>query len=362
MVLFVVNSAFQMITAVQLKMTAFSHESADILVTDELAHYEKIAKGIEKSGIFSRVYTVKIKDYDWKNWKFTFGGFFYDKDIKSRVRCIKDKHYDVLLYCNYTGFCACLAAFLRRKHHAELMMFEDGFASYSDHWRTGLNKAMHPMSLSDKFVYGVIRRSPYYTTKYWVFNPELIKDWNFGFSIEKIDKINADTLNALNIIYQYDKSPDDYSGVRCIFFEESYYADGIDVGDIEIVDTVAKIIGKDNLMVKIHPRNPENRFERLGYKTNVDTEIPWEIIALNNDFSNTILITIASGSSITSHFISNVSAKMSILLYDMDEIDREKLTPSLVVFDKICRNDKYFVYPKDFSDLKRIINKELEEA
>lgn len=48
-------------------------------------------------------------------------------------------------------------------------------------------------------------------------------------------------------------------------------------------------------MVKIHPRNPVNRFEKLGYKTNHNTAIPWEVIVMNtDDISDKVLITVAS--------------------------------------------------------------------
>ena len=41
--------------------------------------------------------------------------------------------------------------------------------------------------------------------------------------------------------------------------------DGYNVNDVEIVEKIASIVGKEKLFVKTHPRNPENRFEKLGY-------------------------------------------------------------------------------------------------
>lgn len=354
-VLFLVNSAFQMITAIQLRITTYRNDNADIIITDNLTQYEGLSVGVEKSGVFRNVSTMRSKDYDWKNWKFSLLGTIFDKEIKNRIPNITTKCYNVFLFCNFSGVSACVGAYFRRVQQTELIMFEDGFASYSDFWLRGLKRAIYPSSVIDKLVYGLVKRTPYYITKYFVYNPELIADWKFEFSVEKIERINTDTVKALNDIFQYDASPDDYSNVKCIFFEESYYADGIDIGDIDIVEQIANIVGKENMMVKIHPRNPENRFGKLGFKTNIDTVIPWEVIALNSDLSDTILITIASGSSITAHFISGASAKMSILLYGMEGIDKTKLTPSTVVFDKICRNDNYFVYPKNFEELKIIL-------
>lgn len=358
-VLFMVNSAYQMITAVQLKMTRYRNTSADIIITDNLAQYEKLKESTEKSGIFRNVFTMVTKDYDWKNWKFTLGSFLYDSVIEERLPQVVKLSYETFLYCNFAGVSACTGAYMRRKKRSSLAMFEDGFASYSDFWKDGLEQAFHPKSMTDKVLYSLIRRTPAYTSEYFVFNPELIRDWDFGFRTERIEKINDETKEALNLVFEYENCKDDYSGVKCIFFEESYYADGVSVGDVHIVNRISEIIGKENMFIKIHPRNPENRFEKLGYKTNKDTIIPWEIIAMNNDFSETILMTIASGSSITSYFVSDRKAKKSVLLYDIDEIDKTVLTPSLPVFDKICRKDSYFFYPQSFAELENEIRNNL---
>ena len=362
MILFLVNSAFQMITAVQLRLTIFKEDEADIIITDDLAHQYDIAKGVVSSGIFKNVYTAKTKGYNWKNWKFVIAGRAYDSNLLHRLPFVIDNKYDIFLYCNYSGFCTCLASYLKRTQNTQLMMFEDGFISYTEHWRKHIQYSIEPSRFIEKVLYFFEKKSNYYVSKYWVFNPNLISDWNFNFTIEKIPNITENTISALNRIYNYDQCTDNYSSYKCIFFEESYYADGIDIRDLEIVDRVSTIIGKANMMIKIHPRNPENRFSKLGYKTNSNTEIPWEIIALNNDFSDTILMTIALGSSITSHFISGKDANKSIMLYDMKEIDKEKLTPSISIFDTICRKDPYFVFPKDFEDLQEILCGVLEDA
>jgi len=108
-----------------------------------------------------------------------------------------------------------------------------------------------------------------------------------------IDAGNKELVNLYNEVFKYDPSVDSYEE-PIIFFEESYYADGYDVNDVEMVDKIADIVGKENLFIKTHPRNPENRFKKLGYKTNKNTSIPWEVICMNIDLSNKTLVTIAS--------------------------------------------------------------------
>ena len=172
--------------------------------------------------------------------------------------------------------------------------------------------------------------------------------------IKKVQKDDKEYINMLNVIFGYNSMNDIYDK-KIVFFEESYYADGNDIGDVEIVNYIASVVGKENIFIKIHPRNPINRFAELGYKTNRNTVIPWEITAMNEDFSDKTLITIASGSSITSYFMSSNEAGKSILLYDMEGIDKSKLTPTIDVFDAICKKVGYFIYPKTKDELKQIL-------
>ena len=61
------------------------------------------------------------------------------------------------------------------------------------------------------------------------------------------------------------------------------------------MEELASYVGKENIMVKIHPRNPINRFAERGFKTNKDTSIPWEVLLLTGeDFDKKIYLTVAS--------------------------------------------------------------------
>ena len=133
---------------------------------------------------------------------------------------------------------------------------------------------------------------------------------------------------------------------------------GICVEDEEILDKISNIVGKDNLFVKIHPRNPINRFKRKGYKTNENTTVPWEIVALNMDIENKVLLTIASGSALTSLVNVSTKPKMIIMLMDCKEIDKKSLTPSVDMLRKVAENYKdVVVLPNSLNDLNKCFEK-----
>lgn len=357
-VLIMFNSAFQMIAGIQTVMKYFEGAHIDVLITDRLSDASDLRKKFENTGYFDHVYMMKAKNRVWRNWQHTWLGFFYDREIKKSFEHIDDG-YDVFLFANISGVSTCIATYLHRKFRTNLYMFEDGFASYSDLYKRMLDCAYSNSNFSSCLFYGMEKRAIFYVSRYYVFNPELLQEWRYKFEIIPIPKIDStsETKEFLNEIFDYRNLKDNYQR-KLVFFEESYVEDGIDVGDFDLISEISGFIGKENIIIKIHPRNKVNRFKKAGFTTNEDTSVPWEIIALNQDFSGTILMTISSGSSITSYFMSKERAKSSILLYDMEGIDKTRLTPSIKVFDKICKNDAYFVFPRSMSEVREILKEE----
>jgi hypothetical protein len=140
-----------------------------------------------------------------------------------------------------------------------------------------------------------------YAHELYLFHPANIK-WHFEGKCLEIPKIDCDDLkfrNICNWVFRYDDICDSYDR-KYIFMEESYFVEGLKINDVELVEQIAARVGKENIMIKIHPRNPVNRFKQAGFKTNENMSIPWELIVMNTgDISDKILITIASSSVMT---------------------------------------------------------------
>lgn len=351
-----VNTPFQMIVATQLSVTEFRNDSVELIISDHIAQYKQLAARAVETGLFRRVSTIEAKNDKWQSWKYTALGAVFNDKLYLKNSYLREEKYDKYLFANTGGVSECIATLLRARDGTELIMYEDGFSSYSDLYKQEIFKASSNPDIKSKILYGYKKRALAYVSQYYVFNPSLLSDWHFDFEIRRIDGLDENAIMILNKLFDYREAKDDY-GSDYIFFEESYFADGIDINDVEIVKAIADIVGRDKLLVKIHPRNPYDRFESMGIATNKDTSIPWEIIALNLELRDKTLITIASGSSITSYFVSGRRAKRSILLYEMEEVDKSKLTKTIPVFDMICKEDGYFVYPHSASELRDILIK-----
>ena len=92
-----------------------------------------------------------------------------------------------------------------------------------------------------------------------------------------------------------------------IFLEECFWTEKKNTNEIDILDRIAERVGKENIIVKLHPRTVHDVFALHGYKTFLESNIPWEMFMLHPEFKNKILLTASSGSAMTAK-----------LMYDQD--------------------------------------------
>ena len=122
-----------------------------------------------------------------------------------------------------------------------------------------------------------------------------------------------------------------------------------------MLQIIASLVGKENIIVKIHPRNRINRFAEIGYTTNLNTSIPWEVVALNSDLQNCCLVTVFSQSAVLPFILLGKKTK-SVLLYNLCPSFSESDVKYKNFFYSICEQ-KYatvFNVPKTITELKQI--------
>ena len=84
---------------------------------------------------------------------------------------------------------------------------------------------------------------------------------------------------------------------KYIFFTGVFdFEGGGAIGEFELVMNVAQLVGKDNLIVKTHPRDKRTVYEESGITVYKNSSIPWEAIQLNYNFPDKIFLTVNSGS------------------------------------------------------------------
>lgn len=336
-------------TAVRIASTAHAQDSCDIMLFDTIANADVLAERIERSGFFHRLYLSRTRKY------------MNLSTMKRRVMPLVFRHdeipdvaYGTVYWANVFDWVGNSLIHALRKKNPNLcvVMYEDGFATYSEHYGDFMSE-IKTCGLLKRLYYRKIFSEYYRLKDVAVYSSELMC-WKPEGNVRPIPKITADDAAyhaAINTIFGYGAMQDQYDRPY-IFFEESYYADHIEVGDVEVIRRLADIVGSEKLFVKIHPRNPVNRFQQMGIVTNVNTEIPWEVIAMNIDLEDKILLTIASGSALTSLINMRSEPKKIIMLMDSEDIDDSKLTPTLPLLRKIAYMNKNNVFlPKNTEEL-----------
>lgn len=351
-VLVLCGSSYQIIVAIRIIEENYKNDNVYLVLMDTIADVEKIYNQVSKESYFAETYLWKVKgkfNYSLKD-KIINSVMRYKSSINNMVGYKGlDKVYDVMLYSNISPMVMHTAEILyKKKKQLSLEMFEDGFSTYSDYIGNFMNKK----NLKTRMLYRIFTK----TSCLYVFN-EKILSWIPDFRIKRIfPTYENDCLELVNRIFSYHELQDDYSK-KVIFFEESYAGDGKAIDDIELLNILSDAVGKNNVMVKIHPRNSTNRFLKLGYSTNKNINIPWEVILLNEDFSNTVFVTIASNAAMNPFFLFNKKIRVALLMKCTEY--RTSLYEPIIEYDeKLCGNyPEIFTIPNDYEEYKKWIDK-----
>lgn len=307
--LFLCNSVYQVMVALWMKHRYYKENVSDIIISNHMNGGKEIAHRLEETELYEKVFYVESLDesrYRVKRNKLERISMNLDANLAlKKYVTLCDKYTDLYL-ANFDGFSQMMFTALSRKNNnLKLHVFEDGLSTYCEIEKYYKYFEHHYYEPSDdknickyilhKYIY---RLRPLYgnVSDLYVFNPEQMK-WDPKcpvYGLEKIEQSDKKFKALVNQVFAVDKSEDKYD-CKYIFFEESFFADGESINDVELVEQLAERVGKENIMIKIHPRNPVNRFAELGYKTNKDTSIPWEVILMTmDDVENKVFLTVAS--------------------------------------------------------------------
>lgn len=288
------NTYYQLIVAMQLNKTLWEDDDVDIVISDQSKGSDKVYKILSELGVFNKVH-----------WKANsaicrVGTSFYKTIEKMRYITfglkdpyITDCHYDELVFYNADVYTYGIYDKLKRNNpNLVCSRYEEGILSYEDSeflTKSRLNFSNKMRKLICKPILDEDTKS------FYCFYPEFYKGNLRAIAVPKITNyriIGEQLKKIFDVDAEKLKIKEKY-----IFFTSVYdFEGGEPIGETELVQKIADIVGKENLIVKTHPRDVRNAFKQSGISVYEHSEIPWEAIQLNNDFSSKILLTVNSGS------------------------------------------------------------------
>lgn len=346
-VLALCGSPYQILVVNKVVDDFYKEDDVTLILCDTIANVFDVYQNARKEKRFKNVYLWNVKDRFSTNRKHFYlqaiQGYSASRRIMNVYNGLKEK-YEVFLYSNTSAVVMHTMNVLKKNSSNILFeMFEDGFSTYSLY--TG--NFFDSLRKLKKFPYRIFRD----TSRLYVFNDDIM-GWTPKFEIKRITTdFEKDTQERINRIFSYKTLTDDYNK-KVVFFEESYAADGKVIDDLELLEEISKIVGKNNIIVKIHPRNPTNRFSKSGYITNTNISIPWEVIVLNMHNEETVFVTIASNAAMNPFFLFG-KKNLVVLLFKCTDRS-ESLYTSIIDYDsKLCAQySKTFFIPESVSQLK----------
>lgn len=364
--IFVCNTPYQLLIAVHMTQNMFSKDCVDVILSDHFSGADKIVDRInEEKLVFHKAYYVNSFSFSRRKGEYRAtrlkSHVLYGVNIKDTMKkFITDIDcYDEIYLANFECFSELLYNYIRRYINNEVKVFsyEDGYGALSDDWMFCVREVR-----KTSFYRWIDRKvmNLWYTPEkyagYYVLRPDLLQ-FKVPCPILKINSLPISDerfITSINRIFNYDAETCDNYEDKVIYFEECTQIEGVDFSeDIRQVDKIARIVGKNNIIVKRHPRNTVDRFAEEGYKTNVNQWIPWEVILMNQDIRRSILIAIGCSSILMSDLLKNVNGKSIYLLRYLDNGVLKKCHKKFI--EKVYGDEKKIYLPKCDTEMLEIV-------
>lgn len=181
-------------------------------------------------------------------------------------------------------------------YYPNIHFYEDGMNSYILDNKANCAKDFIKHELYGKYSFPLNIKSQYTYEPQVVINKE--ESINY-LRLPRIQVNNKQIKKLYNSVFPSEPIPKE----KYIFLEEAFYCDGIASTDVELVEELAQMVGKENIIVKLHPRNDYDRFTPRGFKVMKKNKAPWEMTLLNADLSSKVFVTVSSTSALTSGIV-----------------------------------------------------------
>lgn len=353
------NTYFQLITAIQLNMTIFINDDVDLIITNETNGAYEIYEAIKAQAIFKNVTYVETKNNMGRSFtKKIYDLFcivfkknnFYSFILKS----LSNRFYDeIILYNSGPYIWGIYSVLSSINPKISLSMYEEGIISYSSTPFANNSKFDRTVFIFRNF----FRKPVFYGDNHVVycFLPEL---YNGPYNAIRIEKINnQETIEMLKNIFGLHEKLDIKE--KYIYFSSVLdFEGGEPIGELQLIEKVSNIVGKDNIIVKVHPRDSIQRFKEHGLKVFEYSNVPWEVLQLSLLDEEKVYLTTNSGS-LLSNYIYDVDSKEAMYLYWLCNFDKNwnmkdtmKYLESL--FSKFPDSFNYIHVIRDFEEIERV--------
>ncbi len=355
---------FQLITAIQMRRTLFSEDYFDIVITDGSNKAQQYSEKLREMKIFDEVFFV-TRARDSQEGFSSIGSKisrFCNYFVKGSYVSYLKHPYDLFLSYSFYWYSFMLFNALEQdNHNIKVAKYEEGLISYyvDDHRFEydyflkirKIKRFLHQPLMFDRH------------KDFYCFYPDFYEGNLNPVRIPAIDREDREFRDILCTMFDVDPDKLRYDK-KFIYFASMLDTEIIPDKREEfgIVKDIVEIVGKENVMVKLHPRESDpQRFSELGVTIDENSDIPFEVVQLVRDFSDNVFITCLSGSVINFASVLPERTK-TYLTYGMLPEKIEVIETFCNMYDKTIANMEKVTGSRDYIVLnsKEEMKKELE--
>ena len=294
-ILIICNTYYQVIMASHFANDLLIDSKVSLVISDHSKNAKIYAENARKLAFFENVYYSECRVFDYdsvdnlrKKFKLLLDSFLR---LNKGHKALPNMAYDRIFYYNDTMSTRLFVRYQEKLNSNFICCrFEEGILSYNNTISKleGFRKKRFDLcGLND---IAKLENNMYCTY------PELYKGPLETVKIPLMDPNNTEFVNAVSTIFGVEKDKLSYPQKYIFFSSVLDFEGGEPVGELELAKKVAELLGKENLLVKVHPRDDVKRFIEAGLTVDQNSSVPWEAIQLNYDFSKHVFITVCSGS------------------------------------------------------------------
>ena len=344
---------FQMITAIQMRRTLFSEDEFSVVMTDGSNGSQQVSERLRETGIFDEVFFVTRARGAMAEFKSARqkAERFLNYFVKGSYVSYLTKPYDLFLAYNFNWYAFMMFNALQQDNRdIKVAKFEEGILSYfvDDH------RFEYDYFLKIKKIKRLLRQPVMFDKlhTFYCFYPEFYDGKLSTAKIPPLEHDDAWMRDTLCFLFDVDAEKLVYDR-KFLYFASMLDSEVVkgESGEFEILKSIVDVVGKDNIMVKLHPReNAPERYRDLGVAIDTNSDVPFEVIQLVKDFSDKVFITCLSSSTINLATILPRRSKTYLTYGMLPEKVREmdRIVTFVEMYDKTTDKIQEVTGTKDF--------------
>lgn len=299
-ILFFVNTYMQLITAIQIRVYLFGKAEADIILTDCSQNMEHISQRLKNLQLFRKILFIKTR--------YVMSEQSFMKDIGDVIRWMSGNYnkyreilgneesvyYAIFYYSPDIFFYIACDNSAKNGIEPKCFRYEEGILSYPE-----MKQFSPPGRRLQLFrLLRLLHGQPDFlcdTENFFCYYPELFGDnpRQICHGIPFLRKGDREMQRIWDAVFGYMPK---VCRQKYIYFSTSWDIDGKRIEEHRLVEMISKMVGRENLIVKAHPRDGRGIYEKMGLEVWKESFLPWEIIQLNQDFHDKVFLSLSSGS------------------------------------------------------------------